>query len=196
MKVDEIDEVIIGKQIWMTKNLGVTKFQNGDPIPEVLTKEAWDMAGMEGKPASCYYNNNPDNGVCHGVLYNWFAINDPRGLIPKGWRLPSPDDWNELIAYLGGKESAGKKMKSTNLWMNKENGNNGNGTNEIGFIAYPSGMRNFIGKFYGIGLSCGWWCAANKDEDNWLYYLDHDRDSIDSAIADKEDGASIRCIKE
>lgn len=74
-----MEEVKIGDQIWMTRNLNVDKFCNGDPIPETKTNEEWIKAGENGKPAWCYYDNDPANGEKYGKLYNWYAVNDPRG---------------------------------------------------------------------------------------------------------------------
>lgn len=191
------DEVMIGSQVWQSKNLDSIHFRNGDPIPHVITNEEWELAGGEGQPAWCYYNNDPSNAEKHGILYNSFAVNDPRGIAPQGWRVPQQADWDSLIAFLGGNKVAGIKLKMADGWMDKENGTNGNGTNEAGFHAYPSGQRNFIGQFRRINLSCMWWCALKlDDETNWFYYLDHDSDKIESGIGDLEDGFSIRLIKD
>lgn len=78
-----MEEVKIGDQIWMTQNLDVDKFRNGDPIPEVTKAEECNKTDDEGKPAWCYYNNDPANGKKYGKLYNWHAVNDPRGLAPE-----------------------------------------------------------------------------------------------------------------
>lgn len=109
-------EVTIGNQVWMTKNLDVSTFSNEDPIPQAKTNEEWEKAGQNGEPAWCYYDNNPDNGDRYGKLYNWYAVNDPRGLAPKGWKIPSVDDWSRLTDFLGGESVAGKKMKSTDFY--------------------------------------------------------------------------------
>ena len=109
-------EVTIGNQVWMTKNLNVDKFRNGDVIPEAKSEEEWKKAGEEGKPAWCYYENDPANGAKYGKLYNWYAVNDLRGLAPEGYHVPTNDEWTVLIDYLGGGEVAGKKMKSKSGW--------------------------------------------------------------------------------
>lgn len=195
-QMNTLQEIVIGKQIWMAHNLCVTQFQNGDPIDEVKTKEDWENAGMEGKPAYCYYNNIPENEKNYGVLYNWFTLADQRGIVPDGWRIPTNADWDELIEYLGGNRIAGKKMKAPESWMTKDNGESGNGSNESAFNAYPGGHRNFIGQFHRFNLSCSWWSAYNhSDKTNWFYYLDYNSDKIEKGIADLEDGLSIRLIK-
>jgi uncharacterized protein (TIGR02145 family) len=95
--------VTIGNQVWMTKNLDVSSFRNGDPIPEAKSSDEWYKAGREGKPVWCYYNNNSQNGVKYGKLYNWFAVADPRGLAPEGWKIPSKEDFTTL--WFGGNDS-------------------------------------------------------------------------------------------
>lgn len=94
-------EIVIGKQVWMSKNLNVDRFQNGDLIPEAKTREQWEIASKELKPAWCYFDNNPDNGEKYGRLYNYYAIIDPRGLAPKGWRIADDEDWKSLEREIG-----------------------------------------------------------------------------------------------
>lgn len=99
LKIIQYNSVKIGNQVWMSENLNVSTFRNGDPIPEAKTNEEWDRAGANKQPAWCYYNNDPRNGAKYGKLYNWFAINDPRGLAPEGWHVSNLDDWNILDLY-------------------------------------------------------------------------------------------------
>jgi uncharacterized protein (TIGR02145 family) len=112
--------VTIGTQVWMTKNLDVTKFRNGDPIPEANTVEEWVKAGENKQPAWCYYENNPANGTKYGKLYNWYAVNDPRGLAPVGYHVPSDAEWTRLKDFLG--SDAGKKIKNTSGWNSYKEG--------------------------------------------------------------------------
>ena len=104
--------VKIGNQIWMTQNLKVAHFRNGDSVPYAKTAEEWEKAGKEQKPAWCYYNNDPANDSKYGKLYNWYAVNDPRGLAPAGWHIPSDVEWKQLTDFIGGNQAAGKKLKS------------------------------------------------------------------------------------
>ena len=89
----------IGTQVWMAENLTVTKFRNGDPIPEARTAEEWLRAGNNKQPAFCYVNNDPNTVSQYGVLYNWYAVNDRRGLAPEGWRIPAHTDVFELRGF-------------------------------------------------------------------------------------------------
>lgn len=188
------NEVKIGKQIWMTENLNVDKFRNGDPIPEAKTNEEWKKAGAEGKPAWCYYDNlsiqkDPVNGKKYGKLYNWHAINDPRGLAPSGWHVPGENDWKKLITYLGGEEAAGKKIKSTGGW--KEN----NGTNESGYSGLPGGIRGNNDEFNSLSSDGFWWSASEYDTDNGKYFFLHS-DGCMMEWGFKYYGMSVRCLKD
>ena len=139
--------VTIGNQVWMTKNLDVSTFRNGDPIPEAKTEEEWYLAGENGEPAWSYYENDPANGEKYGKLYNWYAVNDPRGLAPVGYHVPSDSEWTDLIAFLGGEDLAGSKMKTPLGWDDNspETNDPWEGTNESGFSALPGGSRTTVG---------------------------------------------------
>jgi uncharacterized protein (TIGR02145 family) len=150
--IDEYSYIKIGRQIWMAENLKVSEFRNGDLIPEAKTDEAWEQAGIECKPAWCYYNNNQVNRGKYGKLYNWHAVNDPRGLAPEGWYIPSDDDWNELEMALGMSQgdadmegergtNEGSKLKASEGWEE------GGGINSSGFSALPGGYRYINGSF-------------------------------------------------
>jgi uncharacterized protein (TIGR02145 family) len=92
--------VTIGNQVWMTRNLDVDKFRNGDPIPEAKTQEEWEKAIQDERPAWCFFNNNPRSGYKYGKIYNWYAVQDSRGLAEEGWRIPNDEDWKTLSKTL------------------------------------------------------------------------------------------------
>ncbi len=185
-------EVTIGKQVWMTQNLNVDKFRNGDPIPEAKTKEEWARAGENKQPAWCYYENDPANGAKYGKLYNWYAVNDPRGLAPEGWKIPSDEDWIRLTDFLGGAQVAGTKMKSTDFWAES-----GNGTNESGFSGLPGGARYFNGTFTYIGKHGYWWSSPEIGAFNaWYCSLIYNYGSVSRYHVNKTNGFSVRCVKD
>ena len=93
---------------------------------------------MEGKSGWCYYDNKIENGKKFGKLYNWFAVNDKRGLAPAGWHISSDSECRYTTDFLGGEDTAGTKMKSATVW-NKD----GIGTNESGFIGLPGGCMDY-----------------------------------------------------
>jgi uncharacterized protein (TIGR02145 family) len=92
----------IGSQTWMSNNINVNRFRNGDLIPEAKSNEDWQNAGINQQPAWCYLNNDSIKGKESGRLYNWYALNDPRGLAPEGWIIPSVEHWVNLTDALGG----------------------------------------------------------------------------------------------
>lgn len=189
-------EVTIGEQVWMTQNLNVDKFRNGDPIPEAKTDEEWRKAGENGEPAWSYYNNNPDNGDRYGKLYNWYAVNDPRGLAPEGWKIPSDEDWSRLTDFLGGGSVAGTKMKSTDFWADND-GESGNGTNESGFSGLPGGYRNVNGKFNYFGEGGYWWSSTEYlTYVAWYRNLDYYIGRVFRYFSGKEVGFSVRCLRD
>lgn len=189
-------EVTIGKQVWMTQNLNVDKFRNGDPIPEAKTDEEWSKAGENGEPAWCYYNNNPDNGDRYGKLYNWYAVNDPRGLAPEGWKIPSDEEWSRLADFLGGESVAGTKMKSTDFWADY-GGKSGNGTNESGFSGLPGGLRLSDGSFVNIGKSGYWWGSTEVSTSlAWYRSLSCSNGDVGRLYDLKESGFSVRCLRD
>ena len=101
---DALPTIEIGTQKWMSKNLDVAFYRNGDVIPQVTDPTAW-AALLTG--AWCYYNNDSTQGNKYGKLYNWYAVNDPRSLAPQGWHVPSDAEWTILETTLGGSPVAG-----------------------------------------------------------------------------------------
>jgi uncharacterized protein (TIGR02145 family) len=157
-----MNEILIGFQTWMTENLNVETFSNGDLISEAKTREELGKLCKENKPPWCYYDNEPKNGTKCGKLYNWYAVNDTRGLAPKDWHVPSSLEWAELSKFLGGDNFSGKKLKYSEGWS--YNGKAGNGTNQSGFSALPGGyLANYSGwVFENIGRYGCWWSSTEK----------------------------------
>jgi len=183
--------VLIGIKSWSVANLDVITFRNGDTIPEAKTNKEWVAAGESGKPAWCYYNNDPAFGKKYGKLYNWFAVNDPRGLAPTGWMLPTDADWANLAYNLGGPESAGIKMKGTEGWIG---GNNGD--NKSGFAGLPAGYRIENGLFQNVGSIGTWWSSKeSKSVSAFDFYLSQNT-SLGRSSTPKQRGESVRCIRE
>jgi len=184
--------VKMGNQEWMTNNLNVDTFRNGDAIPQATTDEEWEKAWEEGKPAWCYYDNDPKNGDKYGKLYNWYAVTDPRGLAPSGWHIPSDAEWTILTDNLGGKDEAGHKMKSQAGWDDE-----GNGSNASGFSGLPGGNRDYYGTFNDVGYTGYWWSSTEDDASNaWYRILDYDVGYVTRSNSDKTDGLSVRCLRD
>ena len=186
-------EIRIGTQIWSKVNLNVTTFRNGDPIPEGYQNSGWDDAGKHKKPVWSYYQNTPANGKKYGKLYNWYAVNDPRGLAPKGWHIPSVSEWETLIKYLGGKTAACLKLRSKYGWDGDYNGNNSSGFNGL-----PAGLVYPFGTSIGLGTQGAWWCTTELSiTEAWGFYvLGRDDCTVEKSIHEKNYGISVRCIKD
>jgi uncharacterized protein (TIGR02145 family) len=120
---------------WMAKNLDVTTYRNGDPIPQITDDTEWANATAG---AWCYYNNDPANGPIYGKLYNGYAITDLRGLAPEGWHIATDHEWESLRSCLGGDETAALQIKAQN---NNVGSFYTNATNTTMFSATPSGIR-------------------------------------------------------
>ncbi len=184
--------VTIGTQIWMKRNLEVDHYRNGDPIPQVKDTSEWANLTTG---AYCYYYNDKDSGVFYGKLYNWYAVNDPRGLAPAGWHIPSTSEWSELITYLGGEQIAGGKLKASGIghWQPPNTG----ATNESGFTALPAGWRSYYGTFGFLGKYAYWWTSSEGDSTfSWSRSLNFNRISVSNDGYSKRVGFSVRCIKD
>lgn len=183
----------IGEQTWMQENLNESKFRNGEIIDQATTKEEWEKAGQEGKPAWCYYDNDAKNGVKYGKLYNWYAVNDPRGLAPEGWHIPTDKEWNEIKDFLGGVDASGTKLKNSSGWSGQ-----GNGSNSSRFSALPGGTRDSKGAFYYIGEGAYFWTSTEGGGMySYIRYLFYNISAMYGGMyREKENGLSIRCIKD
>jgi uncharacterized protein (TIGR02145 family) len=192
---DRYEEVKIGHQVWMTQNLNVDIFRNGDTLFHAQSDEEWVKAGKEGKPAWCYYNNDPANGNTYGRLYNWYAVNDQRGMAPEGWKVATYKDWEKLLKYLGGKAACPKLRETgTKHW----NSPNDRSTNQSGFTALPGGWRDTDGTFYAIGYWGEWWSATEYNTDSAFYFGLGNNEFWDMMFSyyAKEGGGAVRCVKE
>jgi uncharacterized protein (TIGR02145 family) len=186
-----IKSIKIGDQKWMAENLNVSHFRNGDSIPEVRSAAEWKRMGEEGKPAWCLIQNETENGKKFGKLYNWYAVNDPRGLAPKDWHVASDDEWTRLINFLGGGVLAALNMRTTGLTDNSDR------DNENRFSGLPGGCRNSFGVFYGLDSFGYWWSATEFDPSNaFVRILNYVNCDINSKILDKIYGLSVRCLSD
>ena len=182
----------IGTQVWRVKNLDVSTYRNGDPIPKVTDNSVWNSLTTG---AWCWYNNDSATyAATYGKLYNWYAVNDSRGLAPTGWHIPSDAEWTTLSTFLGGDVVAGDKLKEAGIthWHNANTG-----TNSSGFTGLPGGLRAILGTFGGIGGWGHWWSSAEENATfAWVRTLSHNNGSFDLGHTEKYNGLSVRCIKD
>jgi uncharacterized protein (TIGR02145 family) len=189
--------IIIGNQEWMTENLKVTHYTNGEPILNVINDSEWIGAGS----AYCNYDNDEENADVYGNLFNWFSIEDERGICPEDMQVPNDEDWQELVDQLGGIDFAGGQLKANGTI---ENGNglwaepNIGATNLSGFTAIPAGLRSEAnGLFFQIGSGSHFWSLTELDNGfarDWELYNTHS--IIFHSQDPKHRGQSIRCFRQ
>jgi uncharacterized protein (TIGR02145 family) len=179
--------VQIGKQEWLAENLNTSHFRNGDPIPELEGAAEWQAAGDQRKPAWCYYNGDTAAGNKYHKLYNWYALTDPRGLVPEGWHIPTIADWVAFTGGLGGENGAAIRMKSHDEW---------DGNNASGFAALPGGYRNFNNVFSHIRNIASWWSASAVDSANAWSISIGNGGVVSRSYDGKRVGLSVRCVRD
>jgi uncharacterized protein (TIGR02145 family) len=182
----------IGSQVWMAENLRVFHYRNGDAIPNVTVGVDWTALNSG---AYCWYDNDQPANAKYGVLYNWFAVDDGRGLCPAGWHVPSDDEWIAFKSYLGGYLVAGGKMKAaSDLWISP----NTDAVNSSGFTGLPGGDRYWTsGIFNYEGLYGYWWASTSYDPSNARFrYLDYDTAELYESYTNKNAGFSVRCVRD
>ena len=195
--------VLIGGQCWFSENLRSQNYENGDAIPSNLSNSEWQntilgSASIYGEDAGCI-NYSPDIDACdpaqslneYGRLYNWYAVDDARGLCPSGWRVATDGEWTVMTDHLGGAWIAGGQMKTDYGWNN-----GGNGTNLSGFAGLPGGGRYFIGNFDLAGRYGNYWSSSPNGSSAWFRTLVDGGDNISVNSSSPRNGFSVRCMKE
>jgi uncharacterized protein (TIGR02145 family) len=183
----------LGSQTWMVENLKVTRYRNGDLIPNITDTAQWSHLPVG---TYCNYNNTPLNGKTYGHLYNWFAVTDNRDIAPKGWHVPSFQEIETLVLFLGGDTVAAGKLKEAGVehWLAPNTG----ATNESGLTVLPGGYRDYRGgSYHTLGSNGYWWTTTQSIEFyDWskriFWYFAHADYNHDL----KTFGFSIRCIKD
>ncbi len=184
----------IGTQIWMAENLKTTRFNDSTPIQMIEDNSAWASLSS---PAYCWHQNDINNKVLYGALYNWYTVESDK-LCPTGWHTPDDDEWLFLIDHLGGYSTAGGKLKEvgTTHWFSP----NTAATNESGFTALPSSYRLSVinsGTFEYLGVSCIFWSRDESDSEKAFGYGINHANSVAVGYSDyKGNGCSVRCIKD
>ena len=201
--------VTIGTQVWMAENLKVTHYRNGDAIPNIASNSEWTELTTG---AYCNYDNDAYHSTTYGRLYNWYAVDDSRNIAPEDWHVPSDAEWKQLEMYLGMSRSEaddkyrrgrdeGGKLKATGtieggdgLWFYPNKG----ATNESGFSALPGGDRyGDYGPFYSMGYLGRFWSSTElSNYYAWYRRLSHSNSQIYRGNYLKQDGFSVRCVKD
>lgn len=175
---DKIASIQIGTQTWTSENLDVIEFRNGNKIQQITSDMEWIMADAKKEPAWCYLNFDEKNKK-YGKLYNGHAVLDMRGLAPKGWKIPSDEDWKKLEIYID---------KNSDLLKEE-------GTNTTGFNAVCSGSVNVNG-IYTEEVFSAW--SSTKVTNTSAFYrrMFSYNNTIERKVNKLGSGAYIRCIKE
>ncbi len=176
-------DVKIGTQIWMVENLNIGVFNNGEKIPKAQNIKDWKKAGENKSPIWCYYNFDDKNAQKYGRFYNWYVIDDPRGIAPKGWHIPSFEEWNALLKVF---ESKNVKVNETLQKCFKNYG---------GYL-YDGDSSPW---FYDRGKVSYFWSSDfnTEFESNIVLF---DKESVphilDRDYSSKSHGLYIKCIKD
>jgi uncharacterized protein (TIGR02145 family) len=164
--------VQMGDQIWMTKNLSVTTFSNGEPIPEARSQYEWALAFSKKEPAFCYIHHDKNSAGTYGVLYNMYALIDPRGIAPKGWHVPSVNELEKLMQFI----------KDT--------------PKQEGFLKPFAGSRIMGDKsksdFLDLNSSVSYWSSTIRDE---RIETINTKEGVRSIWVDKNSGFALRLVK-
>jgi uncharacterized protein (TIGR02145 family) len=199
--------VLIGEQCWFAENLRSENYENGDAIPSNLSNYEWYSAsgavavfGEGNSSCEIFVNTySPDGEACdeswslneYGRLYNWYAVDDARGLCPSGWHVPTDGEWTVLTGLLGGASVAGGHMKTTYGYFS-----GGNGTNSSGFSGLPGGVRSYSGGYYSAGGSGYWWSSSAYTSTAWARYLIYSNEDVYRSDFDQGRGFSVRCVRD
>ena len=214
--------VLIGEQCWFAENLRSELYSNGDSIPSNLNSIDWistnyGATALVGE-GDCDNVFAPDFDACdpqeslanYGRLYNWFAVQDFRGLCPSGWHVPSDTEWTDLEILLGMDEGAnsffawrgenhGEQLKATYGWHA-----GGDGNDFTGFSALPGGARSWAsGDTGGAGKATNFWTSSLYDNSGHPYHgnplmrgLSWNQTGVYRGAPEKTDGDYVRCIQD
>jgi uncharacterized protein (TIGR02145 family) len=185
--------VTIGTQVWMRENLRVTRYRNGDVIPNVYDGGQW-VALTTGAYAT--YGNISNEPATYGRLYNWYAVSDPRNIAPDGWHVPTEAEWTTLNNFLGVQSTGGMmKEREYDHWEYPNKG----ATNSSGFTALPGGFRmnSGAGSYEGLGnFACMWSSGVDPNYLPYGFLLTYFTTEMTHDKTPATYGMSVRCIKD
>ena len=179
--------VEVGGQCWFAENLRTEHYRNGDPLRAGLRNRAWKRAKTGAVAEYVSEFDEPGSRALHGLLYNGYAVLDPRGLCPVGWRVPSDADWQAFEVAIGGSTNSADALK-TPRW---------DGDNRSGFTATPAGLRaSTTGEFVYRGQMTYWWSTTLDPRGLHFRHLAFHFNSFSRSASHLELGLSVRCLKE
>jgi uncharacterized protein (TIGR02145 family) len=183
------DVIEVGNQAWLKQNLKTTKYRNNESIGTTTLDITNDATPKYQWPATGFESN----AFTFGRLYTWYAITDSRGICPDGWHVANTNEWTELTDFLGGESIAGGKLKSFSNWSSPNTG----ASDEVGFSAVGSGIRNINGTYQGFDTNCVWWSVSPEASSTnaWAREIFNSSATISTLEKSKKMGYSVRCIK-
>ncbi len=216
--------VIIGNQEWMAENLRVTRYNNEEAIPTDLSDDDWENTESG---AYAIYSHGSIDGLesdaevvsAYGKLYNWYAVDDDRGLCPEGWSVPSGDDWTQLVDYVvsqgypneddtpGGAGNALKSCRQVDSPLGDDcdtsehprwnEDDTHSGFDAFGFSALPGGRRWSFGSFSNVGESGHWWSTTKSSWNDPLHrFMRSSFGNVTLNYPNKATGISVRCMRD
>jgi uncharacterized protein (TIGR02145 family) len=189
---NKYDTVRIGTQTWMVQNLRVTRYRNGDAIPNLIAPGDWASA-QSG--ARCLFEDSLGLDSAYGLLYNWYAINDKRNIAPCGWRIPTLADFDTLVSFLNIHSTDTidvLKEVGYKHWLEPLPESPYKSSNQSGFTALPGSYRDQSGSYQAMGSGGNWWST----DSNSYWSISHIQPNpYKSPGPVKNYGVSIRCIK-
>ncbi len=222
--------IMIDETEWMTENLRVTRYNDFTNISSDLSNEEWSTHHNNEEGAVAVYDHEEVEGInseagmaiAYGRLYNWYAVVDARGLCPAGWRVPTNDEWSDMVDYLmteydltndetdpNAVGNALKSCRQVNSPLEGECNTEDHprwdahpthyGTDDFGFSAFPAGNRHAGGPYGNILTDGYWWTTTEEpdpDDEAYLIFIYNSEGKIDSSSAHKGNGLSVRCIKD
>ena len=143
--------------VWMAQNLNTFKLNDGTPLQMVYDNTKWEQIKV---PACGFFKNTPEYAQTYGAIYNWYAVATGK-LCPKGWHVPTEEEWNDMMDYAGGAQKSGDnpaklKEAGTTHWKAPNTG----ATNEVYFTALPAGEISYFGTDKEPGTTTNWWTST------------------------------------
>lgn len=194
------DTASFGERVWMTENLSVATFRNGDVLFHAKSRKEWKKAIKKRIPAYCIIWEGTEfeeleHAEIYGFIYNIYAVIDDRQLAPEGFSIPTFNEWVALIDFFGGEELAGVMMKSADGWYNQ-----GNGCGLYEFNARPGGGRYGNGSFLPETTHANYWVSDLIDNgpgyNDYIHFFYGDRTVVICPLRDIGSGMYVRCIQE